>query len=64
MPALMVTAGKDQVLLPAFTKGMEDLVRKTNSETLLNNHRDTTEQRDIRLKWPIKRHTKDPQNED
>jgi len=27
MPALMVTAGKDQVLLPAFSKGMEDLVR-------------------------------------
>ncbi|KAK5891041.1 hypothetical protein CgunFtcFv8_018335 [Champsocephalus gunnari] len=26
MPALMVTAGKDQVLLPAFTKGMEDLI--------------------------------------
>uniref|UniRef100_A0A8C2XSN0 Epoxide hydrolase 2, cytoplasmic n=1 Tax=Cyclopterus lumpus TaxID=8103 RepID=A0A8C2XSN0_CYCLU len=26
MPALMVTAGKDQVLLPAFSKGMEDLI--------------------------------------
>ncbi|XP_075950957.1 bifunctional epoxide hydrolase 2-like [Anarhichas minor] len=24
MPTLMVTAGKDQVLLPAFSKGMED----------------------------------------
>ncbi|XP_039605456.1 bifunctional epoxide hydrolase 2 isoform X1 [Polypterus senegalus] len=28
MPALMVTAGKDMVLLPAFTKGMEDLIPK------------------------------------
>ncbi|XP_035533590.1 bifunctional epoxide hydrolase 2 [Morone saxatilis] len=27
MPALMVTAGKDQVLLPAFSKGMEDLIQ-------------------------------------
>ncbi|KAK2827921.1 hypothetical protein Q5P01_018955 [Channa striata] len=26
MPALMVTAGKDMVLLPAFTKGMEELI--------------------------------------
>ncbi|XP_074482979.1 bifunctional epoxide hydrolase 2-like isoform X2 [Sebastes fasciatus] len=26
MPALMVTTGKDQVLLPAFSKGMEDLI--------------------------------------
>ncbi|XP_027147227.1 bifunctional epoxide hydrolase 2 [Larimichthys crocea] len=26
IPALMVTAGKDQVLLPAFSKGMEDLI--------------------------------------
>ncbi|XP_068434671.1 bifunctional epoxide hydrolase 2 [Clinocottus analis] len=26
MPALMVTAGKDQILLPALTKGMEDLI--------------------------------------
>uniref|UniRef100_UPI0037E701A5 bifunctional epoxide hydrolase 2 n=1 Tax=Semicossyphus pulcher TaxID=241346 RepID=UPI0037E701A5 len=26
MPALMVTAGKDQVLLPAFSKGMEDMI--------------------------------------
>ncbi|XP_031143145.1 bifunctional epoxide hydrolase 2 [Sander lucioperca] len=26
MPALMVTAGKDQILLPAFSKGMEDLI--------------------------------------
>lgn len=26
MPALMVTAGKDPVLLPAFSKGMEDLI--------------------------------------
>ncbi|XP_054479456.1 bifunctional epoxide hydrolase 2 [Anoplopoma fimbria] len=26
MPALMVTAGKDQVLLPAFSKGMEDQI--------------------------------------
>ncbi|XP_034721058.1 bifunctional epoxide hydrolase 2 [Etheostoma cragini] len=26
MPALMVTAGKDQVLLPAFSEGMEDLI--------------------------------------
>uniref|UniRef100_A0A8C2FLF9 Epoxide hydrolase 2, cytoplasmic n=1 Tax=Cyprinus carpio TaxID=7962 RepID=A0A8C2FLF9_CYPCA len=28
MPALMVTAGKDPVLLPAFAKGMESLVRQ------------------------------------
>ncbi|XP_073318745.1 bifunctional epoxide hydrolase 2 [Pagrus major] len=28
MPALMVTAGKDQVLLPAFSKGMEDMIPK------------------------------------
>lgn len=28
----MVTAGKDQVLLPAFSKGMEDLVRKSRKE--------------------------------
>ncbi|KAM9327422.1 bifunctional epoxide hydrolase 2 isoform 2-T2 [Pholidichthys leucotaenia] len=26
MPTLMVTAGKDTILLPAFTKGMEDLM--------------------------------------
>ncbi|XP_068612418.1 bifunctional epoxide hydrolase 2 [Brachionichthys hirsutus] len=26
MPALMVTAGRDPVLLPAFSKGMEDLI--------------------------------------
>lgn len=26
MPALMVTAGKDPVLLPAFSKGMEDVI--------------------------------------
>ncbi|KAM8904988.1 bifunctional epoxide hydrolase 2 isoform 2-T2 [Spinachia spinachia] len=26
MPALMVTAGKDRVLLPAFSKGMEDMI--------------------------------------
>ncbi|XP_068165271.1 bifunctional epoxide hydrolase 2 [Antennarius striatus] len=26
MPALMVTAGKDPVLLPSFSKGMEDLI--------------------------------------
>ncbi|XP_037332199.2 bifunctional epoxide hydrolase 2, partial [Pungitius pungitius] len=26
MPALMVTSGKDPVLLPAFSKGMEDLI--------------------------------------
>ncbi|XP_071335788.1 bifunctional epoxide hydrolase 2 isoform X2 [Trachinotus anak] len=26
MPALMVTAGKDPVLLPAFSKGMEDMI--------------------------------------
>lgn len=28
MPALMVTAGKDPVLLPAFAAGMENLVRQ------------------------------------
>ncbi len=28
MPALMVTAGKDPVLLPAFATGMENLVRQ------------------------------------
>lgn len=26
MPALMVTTGKDPVLLPVFSKGMEDLI--------------------------------------
>ncbi|XP_051283739.1 bifunctional epoxide hydrolase 2 [Dicentrarchus labrax] len=30
MPALMVTAGKDQVLLPALSKGMEDLFQNLN----------------------------------
>ena len=29
MPALMVTAGKDPVLLPVMSRGMEDLVRKS-----------------------------------
>ncbi len=29
MPALMVTAGKDPVLPPASSKGMEDMVRNT-----------------------------------
>lgn len=28
MPALMVTAGKDPVLLPVFATGMEKLVRR------------------------------------
>lgn len=31
VPALMVTAGHDPVLLPSFSEGMEDLVRKTCS---------------------------------
>ncbi|XP_044043145.1 bifunctional epoxide hydrolase 2 [Siniperca chuatsi] len=30
MPALMVTTGKDKVLLPAFSKGMEDLIPNLN----------------------------------
>lgn len=29
IPALMVTAGKDEILVPALSKGMEDLVSKT-----------------------------------
>lgn len=33
MPALMVTAGKDFVLLPALSKGMEDMVGERSSRT-------------------------------
>lgn len=33
LPALMLTAGKDHVLLPAFTKGMEELVRRGEAES-------------------------------
>lgn len=29
VPALMVTAGHDPVLLPSLSEGMEDMVRKT-----------------------------------
>ncbi|XP_030641958.1 bifunctional epoxide hydrolase 2 [Chanos chanos] len=32
MPALMVTAGKDPVLLPAFTKGMEEAIPNLKKE--------------------------------
>lgn len=31
IPALMVTTGKDQILVPELSKGMEDLVRKPAS---------------------------------
>ena len=35
MPALMVTTGKDPVLLPVFSKGMENMVRThTHTYTL------------------------------
>lgn len=37
MPALMVTAGKDFVLLPALSKGMEDMVGESSSRTNVRN---------------------------
>lgn len=32
IPALMVTAGKDEILVPALSKGMEDLVSKAEKQ--------------------------------
>lgn len=31
---MMLTAGKDPVLLPSFTKGMEDSVRNNSIDTV------------------------------
>lgn len=35
MPTMMLTAGKDPVLLPSFTKGMEDSVRNKSIDTVI-----------------------------